>query len=102
VPGFRHGESISGYQPTDGNAAQLMADSNTAIDIMMADNDSAIDQVHSIFFIWLPKKGSKIVEALQRAASRGGVWVLADAYVALLFDRGTRGPRLAGQAPPLE
>ena len=69
---FRLGESISGFQPVGGNSAELMADSNAAIDAMVADIDSAIDHVHLLFYIWLPdRNGCKIVEALKRAAQRG-------------------------------
>jgi len=69
---FRLGQSISGFQPVHGNSAQLMADSNTAIDAMVEDIDAAIDHVHLLFYIWLPDtNGCKIVEALKRAAQRG-------------------------------
>jgi cardiolipin synthase len=69
---FRLGQSISGFQPVRGNSAQLMADSNAAIDAMIEDIDAAIDHVHLLFYIWLPDtNGCKIVEALKRAAKRG-------------------------------
>lgn len=77
VPGrYRHlfklGESISGFEPVGGNSAQLMADSDAAIDGMIADIDTATDHVHLIFYIWLPdNNGRKMVEALIRAARRG-------------------------------
>ena len=39
---------------------------------MVADIDSATDHVHVLFYIWLPDhNGSKVVEALKRAAARG-------------------------------
>ena len=39
---------------------------------MAADMDSATDHVHVLFYIWLPdNNGSKVVEALKRAAARG-------------------------------
>ncbi|MFO1161282.1 MAG: cardiolipin synthase [Reyranellaceae bacterium] len=69
---FRLGRSISGFDPVGGNKAELMVDSNTAIDTMVADIDSATDHVHLLFYIWLPdNNGCKIVEALKRAAARG-------------------------------
>ncbi len=77
VPGrhqhlFRLGYSISGFYPVGGNSAQLLPDSNTTIDVMVADIDSATDHVHVLFYIWLPDhNGVKIVEALKRAAARG-------------------------------
>jgi cardiolipin synthase len=69
---FRVGESISGYEPVGGNQAQLMADSNAAIDRMVADIDSASDHVHLLFYIWMPdNNGTKMAQALKRAVARG-------------------------------
>ncbi|MCA9005237.1 MAG: cardiolipin synthase [Planctomycetaceae bacterium] len=69
---FRVGCSISGYSPVGGNTAQLMADSNSTIDRMVADIDAAQEHVHLLFYIWLPdNNGCKIMEALKRAAARG-------------------------------
>jgi cardiolipin synthase len=69
---FRVGRSISGFEPVGGNSAHLLADSNAAIDAMVADIDAAGHHVHLLFYIWLPDgNGCKIVEALKRAAGRG-------------------------------
>lgn len=69
---FRLGETINGYLPVGGNTAHLMADSNSAIDAMVADMDAARDHIHLIFYIWLEdKNGLKVVAALKRAAARG-------------------------------
>ena len=69
---FRVGKSISGFEPVGGNSAQLLENSNAAVDAMVADIDSAEDHVHLLFYIWLPDgNGCKIVEALKRAAVRG-------------------------------
>ena len=69
---FQTGKSISGFDAVGGNTARLMADSNAAIDAMIADIDAATDHVHLLFYIWLPdNNGMKMVEALQRAAARG-------------------------------
>ena len=73
---YRHlyqlGHSISGFEPVGGNAAHLLADSNSTIDAMVADIDAARDHVHLLFYIWLPdNNGCKIVEALKRAVARG-------------------------------
>ena len=69
---FRTGHSISGFDVIGGNSARLMHDSNSAIDSMVADIDAATDHVHLLFYIWLPdNNGSKMAEALKRAASRG-------------------------------
>jgi cardiolipin synthase len=72
APLFRVGRSIGGYAPTGGNSATLMADSNAAIDALVADIDAATDHVHLLFYIWLPDgNGTKVAQALMRAASRG-------------------------------
>lgn len=69
---FELGESINGFPPLDGNSGCLLANSNTAIDSMVTDIDSARDHVHVLFYIWLPDhNGLKIVEALKRASLRG-------------------------------
>ena len=69
---FRQGESVNGFRPVGGNMAELMADSNTGIDAMVADMDAASDHIHLIFYIWLEdNNGLKVVEALKRAAARG-------------------------------
>jgi len=69
---FRVGRSISGFEPVGGNSAHLLADSNAAIDAMVADIDAAEHDVHLLFYIWLPDgNGCKVVEALKRAAGRG-------------------------------
>ncbi|WP_198370467.1 cardiolipin synthase [Roseomonas rosulenta] len=72
APLFRVGGSISGYPPTGGNRATLMADSSAAIDALVADIDAATDHVHLLFYIWLPDtNGTRVAEALIRAAGRG-------------------------------
>jgi cardiolipin synthase len=73
---YRHlfdlGRSISGFSPVAGNTARLLPDSNATIDAMVADIDAARDHVHVLFYIWLSdRNGSKIIEALKRAAARG-------------------------------
>ena len=71
-PLFQVGRSISGYDAVGGNSAELMADSDTAIDRMVADIDAATDHVHLLFYIWLTDhNGAKVVEAMKRAAGRG-------------------------------
>lgn len=67
----RVGRSINGFEPVGGNRGQLLADSNTSIDSLVADIDAAKDHVHIIFYIWLPdNNGLKVAEALKRAAAR--------------------------------
>ena len=74
APLFRLGEAITGLAPVGGNSGHLMADSNTAIDNIVADMDAASDHIHLMFYIWLAdNNGLKVVEALKRAAARGVV-----------------------------
>lgn len=69
---FKVGQSINGFKPVGGNRAQLLQDSNSSIDSIVADIDAAQDHVHLLFYIWLPdNNGLKIVEALKRASARG-------------------------------
>ncbi|MCB1447192.1 MAG: cardiolipin synthase [Rhizobiaceae bacterium] len=69
---FSVGRSISFYPPTGGNSARLLDNSNAAIDAMIADIDAAADHVHLLFYIWLAdRNGTKVAEAMQRAARRG-------------------------------
>jgi cardiolipin synthase len=69
---FRLGESVNGLPVLGGNRATLMADSNAAIDAMVADIDEATQHIHLCFYIWLAdRNGLKVVEALKRAAARG-------------------------------
>lgn len=69
---FHVGKSISGFDALGGNSAELLADSNAAIDRMVEDIDNATDHVHILFYIWLPdNNGTKIINALKRAVSRG-------------------------------
>ncbi|MBN8483069.1 MAG: cardiolipin synthase [Xanthomonadales bacterium] len=83
---FTVGESISGYAVAPGNSARLMADSDTAIDAMVADIDRATGSVHLLFYIWLDDhNGTKMVDALIRAARRGVT------CRAMVDDLGSRG-----------
>lgn len=69
---FQAGKTVNGFDPVEGNRAHLTADSNAAIDSMVADIDAARMHVHLLFYIWLTdNNGMKVVEALKRAAARG-------------------------------
>ena len=69
---FQAGKTVNGFEPVEGNRAYLTADSNAAIDTMVADIDAAKAHVHLLFYIWLSdNNGMKVVEALKRAAARG-------------------------------
>ncbi|MGJ8671524.1 cardiolipin synthase [Rubritalea sp.] len=69
---FKMGTTVNGFTPIGGNKADLLADSNSTIESMVADIDAAQDHVHLTFYIWLTdNNGRKIVEALKRASQRG-------------------------------
>ncbi len=69
---FELGRSISAFNPIGGNSAQLLPDSDAAIEALVADIDAAKEHVHVLFYIWLSDgNGCKVVEALKRAAARG-------------------------------
>ena len=77
---FALARSVNRLGPSAANRAHLSADSNVAIDEMVADVDGAADTVHACFYIWLDDhNGLKIKDAFLRAAARGvKVRVLAD------------------------
>ena len=71
---FKVGQSISGFAPVGGNHADLMPDSNAAIDRMVDDINDATDHVHLLFYIWMPDtNGRKMAAALKCAVARGVV-----------------------------
>ena len=78
---FALARTINGLDPTGGNSATIAADSNAAIDQMVADIDAAARHLHGCFYIWLAdNNGLKVKNALIRTARRGvEVRVLADA-----------------------
>lgn len=78
---FALARTIDRLGPTSGNSATLAADSNAAIDEMVADIDAAHESAHICFYIWLDDtNGLKLKDAVIRAAKRGvAVRVLADA-----------------------
>ncbi len=72
APLFRLGETVNGFPPIGGNQATLMEDSNSGIDRIVRDMDAATEHIHLIYYIWLSDhNGTKIVQALKRAAARG-------------------------------
>lgn len=78
---FTLARSINRLDPTCANSGRLAADSNAAIDEMVADIDAAQQHVHLCTYIWLDDhNGLKVKEACIRAAARGvAVRLLADA-----------------------
>ena len=94
---FALGQSINCLPPTSGNKVSLAADSNVAIDEMVADIDAATSTVHLCAYIWLgDTNGCKIKNALSRAVSRGvTVRAMADALGSRLFIRSEQWRELA-------
>jgi cardiolipin synthase A/B len=78
---FALARSVNHLDATSGNAARLAADSDAAIEEMVADVDEARETVHGCFYIWLADdNGLKLKNAFMRAAKRGvQVRLLADA-----------------------
>ena len=78
---FALARTVNNLCPTGGNRATLAADSNAAIDSMVADIDAAKSSVHLTTYIWLiDTNGIKVKDALIRAARRGiAVRGIADA-----------------------
>ena len=71
---FARGAVVNGFAPVPGNAAQLLHDSDAAIDAMVADIEAARLSVHVLVYIWLDDgNGRKLMAALARAAERGVV-----------------------------
>lgn len=94
---FALASSINALDPTAGNRARLAADSNAAIDEMVADIDAACQSVHLSAYIWLADtNGCKVADALVRAATRGvAVRALADALGSRAFLRSDHWRHLA-------
>ncbi len=88
-PPFALARTVEGLGPTSGNTAVLAADSNAAIDAMVADIDAASSSVHLSAYIWLADlNGCKVKDACVRAAARGvAVRALADALGSRQFIR---------------
>ena len=86
---FALARTVNRLGPTAGNRALLAADSNDAVDRIVADIEAARDHVHCCFYIWLADtNGLKIRDALIGAARRGvAVRVLADALGSRLLIR---------------
>jgi len=86
---FALARTVNKLYPTCNNAARLAADSNAAVDEMVADIDAARETVHGCFYIWLAdNNGLKLKDAFMRAARRGvQVRLLADALGSRLLIR---------------
>ena len=68
---FARAASLNGFVPVAGNRAELTADSNEAIDWLVADIEAAKGHAHLLFYIWLPDhNGTRVAEAMIAAAAR--------------------------------
>ena len=69
---FERVAAVNGFSPAGGNRARLSADSDDAIDSLVADIEAAREHVHLLFYIWLTdRNGTRMLEAVRRAAARG-------------------------------
>lgn len=69
---FARAAAVNGFQPMGGNRAELTADSDEAIDWLVADIEAAREHAHLLFYIWLPdKNGTRVARAMMAAARRG-------------------------------
>ena len=69
---FRTFEAASRWPVTIGNLGRIAPDSETAMAMLVADIEAAQHSVHLSFYIWLSdNNGTKVVEAVCRAARRG-------------------------------
>jgi cardiolipin synthase A/B len=86
---FALARTVNRLSPTDGNRALLAADSDSAVEAMVADIDAARTSVHLSTYIWLAdRNGVKMKDALIRAARRKiAVRCLADALGSRQFIR---------------
>jgi cardiolipin synthase len=69
---FRTCAAAARWPASTGNRATVAPEGDTAIDMVVADIDAATRSVHLSFYIWLgDNNGTKVVEAVCRAARRG-------------------------------
>lgn len=75
-------QNLGGAPIVSGNRVEFLADYDGSIERLVADVDAATRHVHLLYYIFADDRtGSRVVEALARAAARGVVCrVLVDAY----------------------
>ena len=73
--------ALGDFEPFGGNAVELIAGYQSAIDRLVADVDAAAGHVHLLYYIWENDAiGGRLADAAERAARRGvKVRVLIDA-----------------------
>jgi cardiolipin synthase len=71
-PIFRAASSLNNLPVSGHNEAEIISDSESIIDSMVKDIESAKKTVHALFYIWRPdRSGRMILDAIKRAAQRG-------------------------------
>jgi cardiolipin synthase len=69
---FRTCAAAARWSASAGNRARVAPEGDAAIDLVVTDIDAATSTVHLSFYIWLGDgNGTKVVEAVRRAAKRG-------------------------------
>jgi cardiolipin synthase A/B len=86
---FRSCEAASGWLTATGNTGSVAPSSDEAITMIVADIDAAKRSVHLSTYIWLADgNGTKVVEAICRAARRGvACRIVADAIGSRVMTR---------------
>ncbi|MFN4100427.1 MAG: phospholipase D-like domain-containing protein [Pararhodobacter sp.] len=69
---FARAAAVNGFAPVPGNAANLLAGNEAAVEALVADIDAARETVHLLVYIWLDDtSGRRLMAAVTRAALRG-------------------------------
>ncbi|MRX49260.1 cardiolipin synthase [Paracoccus sp. S-4012] len=82
-------EAGGGMEPVRGNRITLLEESDLAIARLVAALDAAEEEIHLLFYIWLPDhSGTQVAEAVIRARGRGiAVRLIVDALGSRLLVR---------------
>lgn len=65
-------ERLGDFMPMHGNAVQLLHDYDASLAALLADIDSAREEVHLLYYLMFDDRvGRSVAQALQRAAGRG-------------------------------
>jgi cardiolipin synthase len=95
----QHGLSRYGFPLLGGNAVELLPDSGSVFERLVADIDAAKETLHLQFYIWWPGgEVDRVIEAVVRAKQRGVICrVLADAVGSKTFLRSAQRAELAAE-----
>ncbi|MCG6962554.1 MAG: cardiolipin synthase [Acidobacteria bacterium] len=100
----RHAERALGFPAVAGNVVELIADSLTVLDRVVADIEGATRTCHAVFYVWHDGgRMADVVEALACAAHRGvECRALADAEGSRAFLKGPLAGKLRDAGVQLE